>query len=339
MAADACQRVAIVVIGRNEGERLKSCLRSAMGRAATVIYVDSGSVDGSAAYAAAVGCRVMELDASLPFTAARARNEGFACVLKAAPDAAFTQFLDGDCELAEGWLEQGVATLDARPEVGVVCGHVREIHPRATVYNRLCDIEWRQEPGEIRTAGGRFLVRTEVYGAVGGFRPDVIAAEDDEFCIRVRARGSRILMVDAEMARHDAAMTRFSQWWMKAQRAGHAYAQVHALHGRGQERYFARDCRKIWFWGLALPAVALALVPFTYGLSLAAAVLAYTLQFLRIYGHGRKRGWQAGDAALNSISVVFSRLPALLGLLAYHWRRWRGKALTIIEYKRSGSRA
>jgi len=335
MAADACQRVAIVVIGRNEGERLKACLRSVMGKAETAVYVDSGSVDGSAQFAASQGCRVVELDASTPFTAARARNEGFAFVVKHAPQAQFIQFLDGDCELAEGWLEQGVSALDARLDVGVVSGHVREIHPRASVYNRLCDIEWRREPGEIRTAGGRFLVRTAVYAAVGGFRPDVIAAEDDEFCIRVRAQGAKILMVDAEMARHDAAMMRFSQWWRKARRAGHAYAQVYALHGRGQERYFAEDCRKIWFWGLAMPALALVLAPFTYGLSLAAAVLAYTLQFLRIYGHGRQRGWTAGDAALNSISVVLSRLPALLGLLAYHWRRWRGNAPTIIEYKRS----
>ena len=43
--------VAIVAIGRNEGERLKSCLRAAMAGARTVVYVDSGSTDGSAEYA------------------------------------------------------------------------------------------------------------------------------------------------------------------------------------------------------------------------------------------------------------------------------------------------
>jgi GT2 family glycosyltransferase len=335
MIPDSRQCVAIVVIGRNEGERLKNCLRSLMGSAKTVVYVDSGSADGSSAYAASVGCRVVELDPARPFSAARARNQGFDCAVELAPDAPFVQFLDGDCELAEGWLDQGVAALGARQDVGVVCGNVRELHPRASVYNRMCDLEWRQAPGEIRTSGGRFMVRTEVFRGVGGFREDVIAAEDDEFCIRVRGVGWKILQVDAEMARHDAAMTRFSQWWRRTRRTGHAYAQVAALHGQGGERYFVHDRRKIWFWGLLLPGLALGAAAFTDGLSLLVALCAYALQFLRIYGHGRKRGWPAGDAALNSFFIVISRVPAMLGALEYHWRHGRGDDMKIIEYKRS----
>jgi len=333
MVSDPSQRIAIVVIGRNEGERLKSCLRTVVGCARTVVYVDSGSTDGSPQYAGSVGCRVVALDPARPFSAARARNEGFDCVLEHAPDAKYIQFLDGDCDLMEGWLEQGIAALDARADVAIVCGLVRELYPTASIYNRLCDLEWRQPVGEIRTSGGRFMVRAEVFRAVGGFRSEVIAAEDDEFCIRVRAQGWKILQVDAEMARHDAAMMHFGAWWRRARRTGHAYAQVAALHGGNDERYFAHDRRKIWFWGLILPLLALAAAPFTYGLSLAAALVAYTMQFVRIYGHGRQRGWQASDAALHSFFVVISRMPALQGVIAYHWRRWRGGGLKIIEYK------
>lgn len=145
--------VAIVAIGRNEGGRLKACLRAAGVSSApvssylnapTVAYVDSGSSDGSADYARSVGCRVVELDASLPFTAARARNEGFACVIESAPDTEFVQFVDGDCELEQGWIEAAVAALTGKVDAGLVCGHVREIHPAASVFNRLCDLEWRQ---------------------------------------------------------------------------------------------------------------------------------------------------------------------------------------------------
>ena len=111
MIPGSSRSVAIVAIGRNEGERLKACLRAAAVSSArgarTVVYVDSGSADGSAEYARSVGCRVVELDASRPFTAARARNEGFACAMEHAPDAEFVQFVDGDCELEEGWLEAG----------------------------------------------------------------------------------------------------------------------------------------------------------------------------------------------------------------------------------------
>jgi GT2 family glycosyltransferase len=335
MSPGSRQDVAIAVIGRNEGERLKSCLRAANCGARTVVYVDSGSVDGSAEYARSMGCRVVELDAARPFTAARARNAGFACVVEHEPDVAFVQFVDGDCVLVEGWLERGVAALNARPDVGIVCGHVREIHPQASVYNKLCDLEWRQTPGEIRTSGGRFMIRREVFSAAGGFRADVIAAEDDEFCVRVRGLGWKILLVDAEMARHDAAMMRFREWWRRSRRMGYAYAQVGALHGKGEERYFVRDCRRIWFWGLALPLAALGLAAFTYGLSLAVLLGAYALLFARIYVRGRKRGWPAGDASAYAFFTVLAKFPALLGLLEYHWRRGRGHAPAIIEYKRS----
>ncbi len=336
MSPSSSQNVAIVVIGRNEGERLKNCLRSANCGGKTVVYVDSGSQDGSADDARSAGCNVVELDAALPFTAARARNAGFACVMKQDQNAALVQFVDGDCELAEGWLERGAAALNARPDVGIVCGHVREIHPEASVYNKLCELEWEQTPGEIRSSGGRFMIRREVFSAAGGFRADVIAAEDEELCVRVRGLGAKILMVDAEMARHDAAMTRFSEWWRRSRRTGHAYAQVAALHGKGEEKYFVRDCRRVWFWGLVLPVISLVLAAFTRGWSLL-LLGAYGLLFARIYFRGRKRGWAGRDALIYAWFTVIAKLPALVGMLEYHWRRMSGNAPAIIEYKRSSS--
>ena len=331
--------LSIVVIGRNEGQRLARCLGSisqVRGVAVKgVVYVDSGSVDGSPEYAASMGCHVVELDPSRPFSAARARNEGFTWVMEHNPDVPFIQFLDGDCSLAEDWLEKGLSVLTERPDVGVACGHVHELCPGATIYNQLCDLEWQQAPGEIRSSGGRFLIRTEVYRAVGGFRPDVIAAEDDEFCVRVRRTGAKILMVDADMARHDMAMTRFSQWWRRSKRTGHAFAHVSALHGRSVDRYFVADCRRIWIWGLILPVLALSLAPVTHGLSLLLLTCAYGLQFARTFIRGRQRGWSARQAAIYSIFTVLFKFPALTGLLEYYWRQWRSHDFTIIEYKGS----
>jgi GT2 family glycosyltransferase len=327
--------VAIVAIGRNEGERLKSCLRTVMSAGRTVVYVDSGSVDGSLAYAASVGCHVVALDPSQPFSAARARNEGFACLMEHDPDVPFLQFLDGDCDLVEGWLERGLAVLGEREDVGIVCGHVRELHPEATIYNTLCDLEWQQAPGEIRSSGGRFLVRSEVFRAVGGFRADVIAAEDDEFCIRVRRLGWKILQVDAEMARHDIAMTRFGEWWRRSKRTGHAFAHVAALHGRSEERYFVPEIRRIWLWALVLPVLAGCLAPFTHGLSVVALFCAYGLQFVRTFYRCRKRGWVARDAAIYSYFTALFKFPALLGMIGYYRRQRRGAVATIIEYRRS----
>ena len=329
----AADDVAIVAIGRNEGERLKLCLRAALRDARLVVYVDSGSRDGSAEYARALGCRVVELDRSRPFSAARARNEGFDCVMAQAPETRFVQFLDGDCELEAGWIEAAAAMLRTRAEVGVVCGRVREIHPEASVYNRLCDMEWRQPAGEARTSGGRFMARAQVYREVGGFRADVIAAEDDEFSIRVRRQGAKIYLLDAPMAQHDAAIASFRQWWRRNRRAGHAYAQVAALHGGGEERYFVRDRRRILIWGLALPAAALAAAPLTRGLSLPAMLGLYGLQWVHIARGCLRRGWSARDAWAYGWFTVISRFPALAGLLEYYWRRLGRRQMTIIDYK------
>jgi len=325
--------VAIVVIGRNEGARLKACLRAALRDARIVVYVDSGSTDGSAEYARTVGCRVVELDRSQPFSAARARNEGFACAMECAPDAELVQFLDGDCELEEGWLERGATALQQKDFAGLVCGVVREIHPEASVYNRLVDLEWQQPAGEVRTSGGRFMARARAYREAGGFRPDVIGAEDDEFCIGVRGCGWKILKIDAPMARHDAAILSFSQWWRRNRRAGHAYAQVAALHGSGPERYFVRERRRILLWGLALPVAALAGAPVTRGISLPAMLGLYGLQLVHIARGCRRRGWASRDAWAYGFFTVISRFAALQGLLTYYWRRLRGREMTIIEYK------
>ena len=333
MNSGANSGVAIVAIGRNEGERLKLCLRAALRYAKTVVYVDSGSTDLSASYARSVGCLVVELDLSRPFSAARARNEGFACAMASVPDTQYVQFVDGDCELAEGWIEQAARTLAEREDIGVVCGRVREIHPEASVYNRLVDLEWRQPPGEALTSGGRFLVRAHVFKEVGGFRPDVIAAEDDEFSIRVRRQGWKIYLLDAPMASHDAAITCFRQWWRRSRRAGHAYAQVAALHGGGSERYFIRDRRRILVWGLALPAAAITAALFTRGISLLTLPGLYGLQLAHIARGCLKRGWASRDAWAYGSFTVLSRFPALQGLIEYYWRRISRQRMTIIEYK------
>ena len=334
MTPESRGSVAIVAIGRNEGERLKSCLRAAVSGVRTVVYVDSGSTDGSAQFARSLGCAVIDLEPDRPFSAARARNEGFALAIETAPDAGFVQFVDGDCTLVDGWLDHAVLALNQNQDVGVVCGHVREIHPEASVYNRLFDLEWRQKPGEIGACGGIFMVRAPVFKAVGGFCAHVIAGEDNEFCVRARQMGQKILLLDAAMVWHDAAMHRFREWWRRARRTGHAYAQVAALHGKSRERYFVRECRRVWVWGLVIPAAALAFAPLARGWSLLVLV-AYPLQFGWIALRAKQRGWSSGDAAVYAFFTVLNKFPALEGMLAYYWRRIRGKTMTIMEHKQS----
>ncbi len=47
--------IGVVAIGRDEGERLERCLRSVRAPGRTLVYVDSGSSDGSVALAERLG--------------------------------------------------------------------------------------------------------------------------------------------------------------------------------------------------------------------------------------------------------------------------------------------
>ena len=166
-----------VAIGRNEGERLKRCLES-LSTAAAVVYVDSGSTDGSAQWARDHGADVIELDMSIPFTAARARNAGFRRLREIASDLSYVQFVDGDCELIGGWPEQALSFLDVHADVGAACGRLRERYPERSIYNWLCDREWERPVGEVRACGGIAMMRVNALEAVGGYRDDLIAGEE-----------------------------------------------------------------------------------------------------------------------------------------------------------------
>lgn len=322
----------IVIIGRNEGERLLRCIDSVGDRGHPVVYVDSGSADGSVGAARARGVEVVELDMSALFTAARARNAGFERLRRIDPSVRFVQFVDGDCEIVEGWLDLGARALEARPDVAVVCGRLRERSPGRSIYNRLADLEWDLPAGEARSCGGIAMIRAASFRQAGGFDPTIIAAEDDELCIRLRQRGGRVLRLDAEMALHDMAMTRFGQWWRRNVRAGHAFAEGTARHGRPPERHFVPQARSAALWGLLVPAAIVAPAWSTSGASLA-LLAGYGLLFARIARGRCRRGDSARDARLYALFCVLGKFPQAFGLLRYWAGRLSGRRSGIIEHK------
>lgn len=311
--------IAAIVIGRNEGARLIACL-DALGGLSPVIYVDSGSTDGSVAAAQARGAQVVSLDMSQPFTAARARNAGLAVL----PDGTeLVQLLDGDCVVQEGWLEQAQAFLADTPDVAVVCGRRREMHPDASVYNRLIDGEWDTPVGEALACGGDALMRVAALAAVGGYRDDLIAGEEPELCVRLRQAGWRIWRLDAEMTAHDAQITRLGQWWKRSKRAGHAFAEGAALHGAPPERHWVAETRRALLWGAGGPVLAL-LLALAFGPVDLLALLIYPLQVARL---SRRGGWTW------AFFSVFGKFAEARGALGFYWRRLSGGQKRLIEYK------
>ena len=251
------QDIGVVIIGRNEGERLRNCIDSLREYNLPIIYVDSGSTDGSVQYCLSNGVNVVELDMSIPFTAARARNEGFKRLKSVDAEVCFVQFIDGDCQLDPNWLAKSKTFLETHTDYAAVCGRRRERYPDATIYNMLCDIEWDSPIGDAKACGGDVLMRVDALSMVGGYRPDVIAGEEPELCFRLREAGWKIYRLEAEMTLHDANITSFSQWWKRQQRAGYAYTNSAWIHRKSSEHFNQKPVLRILFWGILLPIIVL----------------------------------------------------------------------------------
>ena len=317
-----------VAIGRNEGERLERCLKS-LSAAVKIVYVDSGSTDGSVRRAREHSIDVIELDMSFPFTAARARNAGFRHLREGARGLDYVQFVDGDCELNQGWPQQAISYLETHGEVVAVCGRRRERFPKASIYNWLCDIEWDVQPGEVKAFAGDVMIRAKVLEHVGGYRDDLIAGEEPELCVRLRAAGWKIRRLALEATLHDAAMTRFSQWWKRATRAGYAFAQGADIHGTPPEHHWVWESRRARLWGIWLPLVCIAVsVMFPpWGLA------AWSIYLVQILRQTLRNSGELGDRATLAFFQVLGRFAEGWGQLKFLRDRLLGAQSSLVEYK------
>lgn len=325
--------VGVVVIGRNEGERLKNCLVSVLKQAVHVVYVDSGSSDGSVEYAREQGIAVVELDMSRPFSAARARNEGFFHLANEHRGLDYVQFIDGDCELLEGWIARGKDFLEKNPSFVIAAGRRVEKYPEASIYNQLCNLEWNTPVGPDIDCGGDFLVRYQSFMAVKGFNPNVVAGEEPDLCYRLRKQGGEIMRIEFDMTLHDAAMTRFMEWWRRAKRTGHAYAQGYFNHRKDRQGYYFKESIKDWGWGLVVPLAA-----FIPGVFLSPffllILLIYPIRLVRIIMKKNREIHDFKLSRLYGLFILIANFPQLTGHLLFLRRKLFGNEIRIIEPKK-----
>ena len=321
--------IGIVAIGRNEGQRLVSCLRSLSETKRAIVYVDSGSTDGSVAIARKMGADVVNLDMNIPFTAARARNAGCASLLKVVPALKYVQFVDGDCFLDAEWINAAGRFLDENPGVACVCGRRKERFPNASFYNMLCDAEWDTPIGEATQCGGDAMFRVGSFTAVGGYRGGQIAGEEPELCIRLRENNWKIVRLDHAMTSHDADIHRFGQWWNRSVRAGYAYASVVFIHFNSPKSIWKRQLARSIAWGFLLPCAIL--VCFLYFWPLGAAALAlYPLQIVRTMF---RCGMKPLQGLRYSFLLMVTKFSEALGIMKFFYQLATGKAQRLIEYK------
>jgi cellulose synthase/poly-beta-1,6-N-acetylglucosamine synthase-like glycosyltransferase len=328
--------LSVVVIGRNEGARLVRCLESVRNMrwhgAIELIYCDSNSSDGSADRAAALGIRVVEIGTGR-LSAARARNAGWQ-----PSSAPFILFLDGDTILHPDFVTNALARFDDDPRIAVVWGHRRETHPEASLYNRILDLDWIYEPGFSEFCGGDAIMRRFALQRAGGFNPDLIAGEEPDLCRRIRADGGLILHIDTPMTGHDLAMTSWRQYWRRAIRAGHAYAEIAALYRNTADPFWTGTSRsnaiRAYLYLLA-PAssilIALLLrswVPVLLLLPCIAAVIVRTA--IRT----RQKHASVATVILFAVHSHFQQIPIFVGQLRYRMIAGRHGRSELIEYRR-----
>jgi len=329
--------LSIVIIGRNEGARLERCLESValasgFSERAEIIYVDSASSDGSPDAARAFHAQVIVLDRQ-KLTAARGRNEGWRRAR-----APYILFLDGDTILNAEFPRVALRALALDERIAAVWGHRREIHPGRSVYNRVLDLDWIYAPGDTEFCGGDVMMRRSALEKVDGFDSTLIAGEEPELCRRLRHRGYRILHIDAPMTLHDLDMTRFGQYWKRALRAGHAYAEMTSRFRDTPDPMWLQESRNNIVRGVFWIASLLIGV-----LSLGLSRVPLALWLVLLAGLSCRSAWKAQWKAprqptlllLYGVHSHLQQIPIFLGQLLFHSRRKAGGHSALIEYKRS----
>lgn len=327
--------VSVVVIGRNEGQRLAACLQSVQAitppeGGIELIYVDSMSHDGSPDLAASLGAKVLCVQPTRP-CAAFGRNAGWR-----EASGTFILFLDGDTLLHPDFLHTALAAM-ADQQVAIVWGHRRESHPGDSLYNRVLDLDWIYPPGITEFCGGDALMRRAVLAEVGGFSEDLIAGEEPELCQRIRATGKVILHIDQAMTLHDMAMTTFKAYWKRALRAGHAYAEVSQRMKTTAFPLWRAECKR----NALHVSVLLGMLVMCLGLTVCLGDILPVLGLLMAYSalavrSAYKARWRSNNGLtllLYGAHSHFQQIPIALGQLGYWYNRLRNRRQGLIEYK------
>lgn len=324
-------RVAAIVIGRNEGQRLVRCIESVRAVIPNIVYVDSGSRDDSVARARELGAIAIPLESG-PYTAARGRQVGLDEVKRRFPDVEFVHFIDGDCILRPQWAAIAVAYLDAHPRVAGVFGRRRETRTQESLLSRMVDLEWEMPAGPVICHGGDAMDRVRALDEVGGWSIDLIAGEDPDLGFRLRDKGWEIHCLREEMTGHDIAMKGFGAYWKRAVRSGHAYAEVGWRGRRGAARVFLKRSASILFYGLFVPLLALVLA-ILYWPALVLPLVIWTRLVVSLAWYTRRRGYGWGLSAVYALTTSLCKIASAIGVLRFVMGQLTGKRSRIIEYK------
>lgn len=299
--------LSIVVIGRNEAERIGKCLESIQNEITTfpsaeLIFVDAGSTDDSVAIAARLGIKALEID---PANAASARNAGLArCTGK------YVQFLDGDMILSPGWLQFALERLEVC-EFDAVAGKIVEETKNASIYSRVFGLDWNHKSGPVETLGGASLWRRQVIQRLGGFDEALDVGEDPDLSLRARALGHQLMQLDVTMVGHSLGLRTLGDWVCRGKSVGRSTALVFKRHSQ------ARGARRRIFAAFAAPFagifIVVAFILWQNTIVIALPLLVTVMMVRRYFRH--RNLITTRYALAHFIHVHLIKIPFMIGAL------------------------
>ena len=229
---EATGRVEAIVVAHDSAAALPACLAALAREGVPVRVVDNASQDGSAEIAERAGARVTRLP----------RNEGYGRANNAGARASEAEFLliaNPDVALDPGAVAALLAATEHYPDAALFAPRIVEpdgrffFQPRSLLATILRNGRGRpcQPEGDCCApflSGACFLVRRQVFAALGGFDEAIfLFYEDDDLCRRLTDAGHAIVHVHDAVARHGRGRSsapapgrifrsRWHQAWSKA---------------------------------------------------------------------------------------------------------------------------
>lgn len=321
------KKIDIVIIGLNSQNTLSSCIESVKKlnydmKLLRIIYVDGGSSDRSIEIAKKYGISYVELKMKHP-TPGKQRNAGWKF-----GNSEYVQFIDSDTELSKDWLQKAIPILE-NSKIGAVFGERKEKFPNKSIFNFIGDLEWNPPAGERDFFGGDVLIKREALESSGGYNDNLIAGEDPECAHRIRLKGYKIIKINELMTYHDLAMYRVKQYYKRAHRSGHAFAEVNSIHSD----VWSQELRRILFRGgfsliiffsgllLVIKDVKLLLLSLIGLLLLIKPRLSLLKYFMNTMNLNKK------SAKLYSWHASFVVIPQFIGVMRYYFGKIMKKPL------------
>jgi GT2 family glycosyltransferase len=319
-------KAGIVVIGRNEGQRLSDSLIAAKYYGLPFVYVDSQSSDGSVEIAHNLNVDVVILDTSTLINASRGRNEGVAYLLERNPNLSYIHFIDGDTVFDPLWCKTALNILENNSEIAVVCGVLREKNRHHSLYAKLLGIEWRLMTQSNGKCGGNATIRLSALQLVNGYDETLIAGADPDLYRRLKEKNFYVKTTEIEMGEHDGGMTSFSQWWTRCKRSGYAFADARSCSKSN------RGVKNTLLWGLALP-ISILISVFLLGPVGIIIISLYVVQIIRMVISKNIQCLKITDKIYYAVNVNLARIPQTIGVLSCYLERYAKIKKSVIHYK------